>query len=97
MGERRPAGGSELDGPHAVGSVPACQSPVCAECATLSLKRDRLWEVYCYAITVLTSCEPTGGKEYMRLQEVVEESRIEFNLAATESYQHRYDRHPVPN
>jgi hypothetical protein len=97
MGERRPAGGSELDGPHAVSSGPACQLPVCAECTTLALKRDRLWEAYCYAITVFTSCEPTDRKEHMRLQEVVEESRIEFNLAATESYQHRYDRHPVPN
>jgi hypothetical protein len=69
----------------------------CTECAALAWERDRLWRVYSHAITILGSCVPTDAEEQIRLQGVVEESRIAFNQAATALYQHQDDSHTVPD
>jgi hypothetical protein len=68
----------------------------CPVCTALALKRDRLWRAYSDAIAALGFCAPADAQEYLRLQSFAEESRIRFNLAATEFYQHTHDRHAVP-
>ena len=66
----------------------------CPECDVLASKRDHLWRIYANAITVLDSCEPADRD---KLKAFVEKSRIEFNQAATEFWQHQLEVHAVPN